>query len=174
MEGWGRNIIRHWNSYETQSSQMRARLTAELSRYTNLPARNSVRSASKTPSIRFQFQSTPAPLYHRCTPPSASRRHLHTKSHISTLSIRLHPTPLGMNSLFSLRCLRSAAPQITASPATNQPSTILRALQQSRSFSSTPVPQKRNRGGPKKDARIRESTPLLSRQTTVLTVCEKK
>ncbi|KAI5242357.1 hypothetical protein E4T43_04837 [Aureobasidium subglaciale] len=59
-----------------------------------------------------------------------------------------------MKTIFSLRCLRSAAPQITASSATSQPSTILRAIQQSRSFSSTPVPQKRNRGGPKKDQRI--------------------
>ncbi|KAH0286701.1 hypothetical protein M436DRAFT_54952 [Aureobasidium namibiae CBS 147.97] len=71
-----------------------------------------------------------------------------------------------MNSLFSLRCLRSAAPQITASPAASQPSTILRAIQQSRSFSSTPVPQKRNRGGPKKDARIQLIRYFLSHPLT--------
>jgi hypothetical protein len=98
-------------------------------------------------------------LYQPC--PSALEtpcRHLPINLYISILSACPHHTPTAMNSLFSLRCLRSAAPQITASPATSQPSTILRALQQSRSFSSTPVPQKRNRGGPKKDTRIRKST----------------
>jgi hypothetical protein len=149
---------------------MRPRLAAELRASQSL--RNSVR---RRQALVFRCQSASAiALYQPC--PSALETlccHLPINLNISILSASPHHTPTAMNSLFSLRCLRSAAPQITASPATSQPSTILRALQQSRSFSSTPVPQKRNRGGPKKDTRIRESTQSQPLYSTVLTISKK-
>lgn len=86
-------------------------------------------------------------------PIRSSKQHQHVCRRFTTCTILR--TTHSMNSLAPLRCLR--APLVKRQPV-SQPSVTL-ALQQTSAFSSTENRQKRNKGGPKKDARISMYTP---------------